>query len=314
MHIILFLFFISIASCQTLIFQNEFENDLTQNVIYDDGSQCFYSLSMKKPPKNDNWDQRDDLSKLQLKYGKSVSSTMKIGATFRGHKDMGDTQGSCQFWQKNYLNFIDSGWNPYIIGVGRGLWDDSKNCGKCALIKNPKTGFSIVSIITDFCPECSPKQIDIQLAGSAFLASGNSLNSKPYKGGPENYDNLELKFVECDFSSHKLEYYFDTGSSEFHWYLIVMYNSLPFDDIDVIGLKNGKDSFRGDTKGHDKFGRWVIEFKGTAFRGEYKLKLKIGSKTYEDRITWNGKQHSKTSGRLSIPLLERGKKINKWPL
>jgi hypothetical protein len=314
MKIVLFIFFfLGLVSNQYLVFQNE--NYLNQNIIYENDDQCFYSLgSMRKPPKNDNWDQRDDLSKLQLKYGKSISSVIKIGATFRGHKDMGNTQGSCQFWQKNYLNFVDSGWNPYIIGVGRALWDDSKNCGKCALIKNPKTGFSIISIITDFCPGCTPRQIDIQLAGSAFLASGNSLNSNPYRGGPENYNNLLLEFVECDFSSHKLEYYFDTGSSAFHWYLIIMYNTIPIDDINVIGLKDGKESFRGNIQGHDKFGRWVVEFGGNAIEGDYKINIKILDREFEDYISWNGKQHTKTSGNISIPLLEQGKKINNWPI
>jgi hypothetical protein len=70
------------------------------------------------------------------------------------------------------------------------------------LITNLNTKFSIIGVIADLIPDAkNPYMLDIQSAGSAFLASGDSTNSKPYNGGPENYKALDVFPVECHWGN-----------------------------------------------------------------------------------------------------------------
>ena len=265
-------------------------------------------------PKNGNWDQLDSTSSIRLGYGKSRwNNPISAGGTFRGHVDMGGKPGSCQLWDKAYMKYMDPGWNPYIVGVGSYFFNESLACGQCLRIRNPKNNFSIVSVITDYCPPpCGSKQLDIQLAGSAFLASGNSLNDKPYKGGPENYNNLEVWIVQCSWD-RPMEYYFDTGSSAYHWYLIILYANEPATRIQVDAVdKDNKFLYSGKTQGHDKFGRWVIQFKW-ASEGKFRIKYYTDNADIVDYIWWSGKHHTISKGKNNTPV-ENKKYIKKWPL
>lgn len=301
--------------------------DCKNQIVFQNNNIAFLNSTYILP--NNNWDQKDTLSKIQLGYGNMQSNPIITGATYRGNSDMGGSQGSCQFWQKNTLNYIDSGWNPYLVGVGAFFFDSSKACGQCLLILNPKTKKYIVSVITDYCPPpCSSRQLDIQVAGSAFLASGNSFNSVPYKGGPENYSNLQVWKVECDWKNHLLEYYFDTGSSRFHFYLILLYASVPPTRVEIYKVDNsflGKSIIAINTKiTHDTYGRWVISFPdGNAYKSTYAIKLYYDSNLQTqksktsfilDYFYWNGEQHSLTSGKKYIPLSDISHNIKNWPM
>jgi hypothetical protein len=178
--------------------------------ILPNASSDSVSAYLTQPPFNKNWKINDVSSRVRLGYGKILGPRVDSGATFRGNSDMGNTIGSCQFGLlKKNMNYVDSGFNPYLVGVGSYFWKGSSSCGQCLLLRNPKNGRSVVSMITDYCPPpCTSKQLDLHVAGSAFLASGNSLNSQPYRGGPENFARLEVYPVECDWKGERMRYYF----------------------------------------------------------------------------------------------------------
>ena len=168
-------------------------------------------------------------------------------------------------------NFVDSGWNPYLVGVGKNLFADSMNCGQCLLVYNPVKRRAVVSVITDYCPPpCSGNQLDIQSTAAAFLAGGSPLNSIPYRGGPENFKSLLAWPVECDWKGQELGYYFDTGSSRFHWYLIMIFEVLPVVEMQVSKLDAQGNIVYTRPALHDKYGRWVVEFSGKGGQGTYR--------------------------------------------
>lgn len=70
------------------------------------------------------------------------------------------------------------------------------------------------------------------------MASGDSTNSNPYKGGPENYNKLEVYPVECYWGNKKFKYYFAKGSNKFNWYVIPLYITAPFNKIELYDANN----------------------------------------------------------------------------
>lgn len=274
------------------------------------------------PISNLNWDQRDLSSMFQLGYGsENVDHKVQLaGATFRSNTGMGGYDGSCQYWQKGLFNFADPGWNPYLVGVGSYFWNNSVACGQCLHVTNPANGNSVVVVVTDYCPPpCSSRQLDLQASSSAFLASGTSTNSIPYKGGPQNYASLQVRRVECDWKGEPLMYWFSTGSSAYSWYIIIAFQTIPVIDIKVEKLDltdPTKVIGAGYNAHHDKYGRWAISFKGISGAGLYRLTLwgKGQKNPIQDRIYWNGSVGSRVRGSKNFPLSQTPVDVSGWPL
>lgn len=184
---------------------------------------------------------------------------------------------------------MDPGWNPYLVGVGASLFDKSLACGQCMLVYNQKGKRAVVVMVTDFCPppECSNRKLDLHAASAAFLSSGDSANSKPYQGGPENFQKLLAWPVECDWQGQSLGYYFDSGSSRFHWYLIIYWATVPVQKLDVFKLKpDGSFDQVAKAITHDNYGRWVVEFDGQGGSGLYKSVLSMKAVKTVAWIDW----------------------------
>jgi hypothetical protein len=102
------------------------------------------------------------------------------------------------------------------------------------------------------------------------MLGGNSLDHRPYGGGPENFNRLFVYRVECDWKSEPLHYFFDRGSSTFHWYLVIVFETVPVTRIAVEKVdEQGRILVKGYVDGHDRYGRWVIQFKGRGGPGLY---------------------------------------------
>jgi hypothetical protein len=213
---------------------------------------------IRRPPSNKNWDIRDLTSGIRLGSGKIFPNSTRAGATFRA--DMANLDGTCQLWQRRRVNLFDPGWNEYLVGVGKYFWRNGRSCSQCIHVSNPKTKRQLILVITDFCPACSDHQLDINAAASAFLAGGSPENSRPYNGGPENFDSLRVSRAECYWQRRSLMYYFSLGTTRFHWYVTIAFLTEP---LSYVAVKRPGDS-RLHPMTNDGFGRWVIEWNPVA--------------------------------------------------
>lgn len=221
-----------------------------------------------------------DLSSMlmPLGIGPALSTTpIRSGATFRTNASMGGFDGSCQYWKQGRLNWVDSGLNPYLVGVGEALWNGSRSCGQCLSVTYPKTKREVVMMITDYCPPpCTRHQLDMHASGTSFLASGLSHHPVPYRGGPENLMPLLVKPVVCYWNNEPLQYYWDRGSSRFHWYLIVFGSQEPIEVMRADRWDLGRNQVIPVRKkiSHDLYGRWVVEWYGEAVEGHYRVQFR----------------------------------------
>jgi hypothetical protein len=136
---------------------------------------------------------------------------------------------------------MNSGFNQYVVGVGKTLWRGSTACGQCLQVMNQDKLIEVV--IADYCPPpCTPKQLDLNPAASAAL--------NPHKSMPKNYYDLKVRKVQCHWK-HNMTFHLDKGSSVYNWYLIPLYIQKPLENVVV--LKHNAV--------HDLYGRWVVSFK-----------------------------------------------------
>lgn len=108
------------------------------------------------------------------------------GATYRGRDSV--AENSCQYQEAKYMDSLTS---PHIVGVGSWWWQHSLSCGQCLLIRTDKK--EAIGVIGDYCPGCSPRQLDLNPTLSASL----SLKHKP-----QNYQVLHVAKVPC-ITGHK---------------------------------------------------------------------------------------------------------------
>lgn len=113
------------------------------------------------------------------------------------------------------------------------------SCGQCLEVS--RANRSVVIVVADYCPECSPKQLDINDMASSKLSTRNR---------PENYVDLQVKKVVCNWHA-KRQYYLDKGSSVYNWYIIPLFLERPLKSLSVLN----------QSAIHDKYGRWVIGFR-----------------------------------------------------
>jgi hypothetical protein len=272
--------------------------------------------TLPSPPTNDNWQQVDLSSKFVLKYGEVLNNTPTLSnATFRRPVDMNNSRMACQFWMPDgSLDFVNPGYNPYLIGVGYGdLFNGSHGCGQCLLIRNPANNIFILSMISDYIPNAVyPNQLDIQSAGSAFLNTNSSYYSTPGRGGPKNFVGLQVWKTECVWGGHPLQYYFTVGSNQFHWYVVIMWNTGIFDNIEIYTC----DMYPIDTVlSHDGYGRWDFNFPNRqGYEGVYKIKLWRGSNFFIDKIYYPGCSECLVNGTTADYALGPVKSVPMWPL
>lgn len=181
----------------------------------------------------------DQTGHLLLTAGQIMSSFKPSGSTFRTNEGMGHYGMSCQYWQPPRLKYMHPGLNRYLTGVGSWWWKDSYVCGQCLEIR--RFSKNVVVVVGDYCPECTPMQLDLIDIASRKLSFHNK---------PENYDDIKVRKVSCDWP-HKRQYYLDKGSSVYNWYIIPLFLERP-----LISLRAMNHSGY-----HDKYGRWVVAFK-----------------------------------------------------
>jgi hypothetical protein len=169
---------------------------------------------------------------------------------------MGQYGMSCQFWDPPAVKYIHPGLNQYLTGVGRYWWRNSTTCGKCLDIKNTRNGKRTTVIVGDFCPECSPRQLDIVDLASAKLSSHDK---------PENYGSwLDITEVECNWlPEEEPKLIPHKHTSPWHWYLIPTFLKQPLQNISI-----------SNTKGyHDNFGRWVWDWAKPKKEGVFEVEM-----------------------------------------
>lgn len=165
----------------------------------------------------------------------SLGALLWAGATYRPAESLGM---SCQFYQPPNLNYIDAETNVFVVGVSRHLFRRSLQCHQCILINE-----TVLGIIADYCPKCTPYQLDLNPFQS------KELNSKEGQRRPRNYEFKELRFrrVDCAFGTFP-KFYFDKGSSRKYLYLIPLFVKKPLHSVETSD---------GARVMHDTFGRWV---------------------------------------------------------
>jgi hypothetical protein len=187
----------------------------------------------------------DHTAKLLLTQGALITKTyVDTGATFRTNENMGMYGMSCQYWQPPKLTYMHPGFNPYLTGAGSWWWRNSSACGQCLEVKRGDA--AVILVIADYCPECTPKQLDMNNYASEILNNNNRAR---------NYLDLKVRRVSCDWGGAAINvnryYYLDKGSSIFNWYVIPLYLERPLTSLRVYDT----DAY------HDKYGRWVLAFK-----------------------------------------------------
>lgn len=178
---------------------------------------------------------------LLLASGSILGPEVPSGSTYRTNTTMGHYGMSCQYWRVPEMRFMHPGLNQYLTGVGSWWWRESSSCGQCIKVTEPETDRSVVLVIGDYCPECTPRQLDMNDWASRKLNDRNKAL---------NYQKLFVERVECDWP-RGVEFKLHRDSSKWHWYIIPVFLREP-----LISLK-----CRGQAAYHDKYGRWVIEFK-----------------------------------------------------
>lgn len=178
---------------------------------------------------------------LLLTAGSITGPRVPSGSTYRTNATMGHYGMSCQYWRPPEMQFMHPGLNHYLTGVGKWWWLDSRSCGQCLKVTEPQRNISVILVVADYCPECTPRQLDMN-----DMASKN-LNAKIK---PTNHQKLYVQRIVCDWS-RQVEFRLHRDSSRWHWYIIPVFLKQP-----LISLES-----RERTAVHDKYGRWVIEFK-----------------------------------------------------
>lgn len=159
------------------------------------------------------------------------------GATYRTNRTMGHFGMSCQYWKEG-LRYMHPGESIILTGVGKYWWDDSKECGRCLLVRFKDRWSSVV--IADYCPECTPRQLDLNEYSTRWLLGGQ-LTNLPV---------LSVAKFKCVWKGKPM-LVLDEGSSVYTWYIIPLNFPEPLKGIQVLN----------QSANHDKFGRWVIAFK-----------------------------------------------------
>lgn len=152
---------------------------------------------------------------------------------------MGRYGMSCQFWQPGLLEYLHPT-HPLITGVGSWWWEESRQCHQCLKLTNKLNNLSTTVMIADYCPECTPRQLDLNDRASAKLSS---------RKRPENYYNLSAKLIPCS-PKFPTQLFLDKGSSNFNWYIIPLHISTPFLNMST----QDKKAY------HDRYGRWVFHW------------------------------------------------------
>lgn len=160
------------------------------------------------------------------------------GATYR------DTVGNENACQYNVSHFMHSGTNPHIVGVGSWWWDGSKVCGQCLRIMNVHNGKEVTGVVGDYCPECSPRQLDLSQSLSMRLNDGKK---------PSNCDTLLVAKVDCDWypKPQPVQYFLYPGSDNWQLYVAFMLDAQPAQAVTVNGSRGV----------HDLYGRWYVPLK-----------------------------------------------------
>ena len=187
-----------------------------------------------------------------------LGEVFKSGATYRPTNQSFPV--SCQYWQPPKLAYMNSGFNRYVVGVGKNLWRQSQSCGQCLEVTNQLK--TIIVVIADYCPPpCTPMQLDLNQEASAAL--------NPHRSQPRNHFDLQVRLVECQWPQN-LTFHLDKGSSVYNWYMIPLYVKQPLKSVMV----------RGQQATHDLYGRWVIGFKH---------KFPVCNKSIEVMVNYNEK-------------------------
>ena len=199
----------------------------------------------------------DLTSHLILAAGRQFGQpTLNAGATFRTNATMGQYGMSCQFYQPPEIQYMHPGLNPYVAGVGRHWWANSKSCGQCIKITNTHNNKSGLAIIADYCPECTPRQLDLGDKVSRKLSSHDK---------PENYGAwLKVENVECDWQpAQQPTFAVHKDSSAWHWYVIPQFLSAPLKSITI----------ENQQASHDNYGRWVWAWRAPKPAKTYEAKI-----------------------------------------
>lgn len=168
----------------------------------------------------------------------------RAGATYRGDDSVFD--GSCQYQKAGYMHSLDS---EYLVGVGLKLWKNSTLCGQCLLLRHGN--YTHVGIIGDFCPDCSPLQLDLNPHLSAKLNGGKK----------RNIMNLSIALVPCHWQPQSVRPSIFVYNSSSPWvlYLTILHAKNVAKTVSVNGIKAY----------HDNFGRWVAEMHQLVYADTY---------------------------------------------
>ncbi len=179
--------------------------------------------------------------------------------------------GACMFGHSHYMDPTHS---PYITGVSSDLFQDSKACGKCYLVERGRR--KTIIVVGDLCPECKAKSFDFAQPAAQALSDN---------GRPNNYTGLKYTPVACNWQGHGLEYYFDGGSSEWGWYLLIFWNTYPIKRVTATVQSTGKTY----TLSHDPYGRFIVAGRPGTGRIAFRIEAEGTSQVVRDTVQWNGK-------------------------
>ena len=207
-----------------------------------------------------------------LEAGRAIGPTRAAGSTWRIGMNV---DGTCQLGHSKYMDPLLS---PYIVGISEDLFGSSEPCGMCYLMQY--RGRKAVIVVGDLCPGCGTDHFDLPESAAIAL----NTDGKPHNMG----EGLTATPVACDWKGHGLEYYFDNGSSEWNWYLLIFWNTFPLSRVIATVESTGK-TFE---LAHDPYGRFVVAHQGKPL-GSGRIELELhGQGTTEivtDTLTWNGK-------------------------
>ncbi len=199
---------------------------------------------------------KDWTALLLLQAISQNGNVFKTGATYRVSADYWGM--SCQYWMPPSLLYMAPTENIYVTGVGKGLWADSKECGRCLLVKYGNR--SQIVVVADYCPACSNMQLDLSQEASAYLTKGKVRNFAATE--------LSVQKVGCNWGK-QAKLYLHKDSSVYVWYIIPLFFSFPPRSINVLGV---------DAE-HDKYGRFVVSFKGVKPKCDKNYPVRVDSNT-----------------------------------
>lgn len=166
---------------------------------------------------------------------------LQSGATFRGDDSV--PENSCQFMGARYMDSLSS---PHIVGVGKWWWLDSLACGQCIAIR--AGNLTVMGVIGDYCPGCTPRQLDLNKRLSAKLSP---------RGKPQNFQTLSVGLADCRYvPAQPLTLHLHRDSNPWVMYVQVLFATQP-----AVAIRFGAvDAWR------DKYGRWVVEMHELVWR------------------------------------------------